>query len=74
MSEDSLVQISDLIIDHLAVGIFALSSDMRVLRWNQFMESHSGLKEQQILGRNLFDVFPELPKRWLEKRFRACSC
>ena len=32
------------------------------------MEFHSGLKPEQVVGQCLFDLFPELPRKWLEKK------
>jgi diguanylate cyclase (GGDEF)-like protein len=44
---------------------------MRVVLWNHFMASHSGLAAEEVIGRNLFECFPELPAKWLEKKIRS---
>ena len=58
------------IVDRLEVGILAVDADMRIVLWNQFMAMHSGQPAATVIGRNLFDCFPELPQQWLEKKIR----
>ena len=60
----------DFVVDRLEVGIFAVDSDMRVVLWNRFMSMYSGRSAGQVMGHNLFDSFPELPRTWLEKKIR----
>ncbi len=59
------------IIDRLNIGIFMVDRQMKVILWNQFMAVHSGLDAAPVLGRNLFEIFPELPRRWLEKKIES---
>ena len=63
--------ILDTIVDKLNVGVIVVNSSMEVVLWNHFMEIHSGQKSDQIIGRNLFETFPELPKTWLEKKIKS---
>ena len=58
----------DFIVDRTHAGIFAINHDMEIVLWNQFMEVHSGRKADELLGRNLFDEFPELPRKWLARK------
>jgi signal transduction histidine kinase len=58
------------VVDRLEVGIFAVDAEMRIVLWNRFMAMHSGKPAEFVLGRNLFECFPELPRRWLEKKIR----
>ncbi len=60
--------ISDLIVDSLEVGLFSVNRDMQILQWNRFMESHSGRSSDEVIGQNVFDAFPQLPRKWLEKK------
>jgi len=55
-------------VDRANIGIFALDREMHVLLWNRFMADHSGKESAEVIGRNLFDCFPDLPRRWLEKK------
>jgi diguanylate cyclase (GGDEF)-like protein len=59
------------IVAQVSVGLFAVDPDMRVVLWNRFMETNSTVPAEAILGRCLFDVFPELPRRWLELKIQS---
>ena len=41
---------------------------MNVLMWNRFMQDHSGVAADDVIGRNLFDCFPDLPRAWLTRK------
>ncbi len=60
----------DFVVDRLDVGIFAVDAELRIMLWNRFMEQHSGHKSEAVVGRKLFEMFPELPAKWLEKKIR----
>ncbi len=59
------------VVDHVDVGIFAVDRAMTVVMWNRFMETHGRVGAQAVVGRNLFEAFPDLPRKWLEKKIRA---
>lgn len=59
------------LLDHVDVGIFVLDGACRVLAWNQFMAIHSGVAAASILGCNLFDHFPDLPRQWLVRKLTS---
>ena len=42
------------------IGTVVLDVDNRVLIWNRWMVRHSGLPAEAVLGRDFFDLFPEL--------------
>ena len=60
----------DFIVDKAHAGIFVVDENMNIHLWNNFMAVHSGKTPQQVLGKNLFTCFPELPKKWLERKIR----
>jgi signal transduction histidine kinase len=60
----------DFVVDRLEVGIFVVDPNMQVVLWNHFMVMHSGRSAEEVIGRNLFACFPELPQVWLEKKIR----
>lgn len=70
MIAEGMEHLLDFAVDRLEVGIFAVDSDMRVVLWNRFMSMYSGKPAEEVMGRNLFDAFPELPRTWLEKKIR----
>ena len=61
--------VSERLIDMVDVGVFAVDRELRIRSWNVFMVSHSGRGRRQVLGRSIFEVFPELPTGWLQKKF-----
>lgn len=52
----------------IEVGIVVINRDFQVEMWNQFMENHSGKLPSGVVGKNLFDVFPEIDKAWLSRK------
>ncbi|MBF0317536.1 MAG: diguanylate cyclase [Nitrospirae bacterium] len=63
--------ISRAIIDSLNTGIVVIDLSYNVLLYNSFMSKYSEMPKEEVLGRNLFDVFPYLPKGWLELKFKS---
>lgn len=56
------------IVKWIDVGIFVLGRDMQVQLWNNWMAHHSGKAAAEVVGHNLFEVFPELPRPWFTKK------
>jgi diguanylate cyclase (GGDEF)-like protein len=44
---------------------------MKVLMWNRFMQDHSGLSAEQVVGKSIFASFPELPRVWLTRKLES---
>ncbi|MCG6551671.1 MAG: diguanylate cyclase [Candidatus Magnetominusculus sp. LBB02] len=61
----------DLIADSLSVGVVALDMSHRVVLWNNFMSKQSGVSRDEALGKDIFDLFPYLPKNWLLMKFQS---
>jgi len=53
------------------VGLVVLDRDNNILLWNSFMENHSGIRSSKALGSNLYQLFPKLPKAWLQRKLDA---
>lgn len=70
MAEIAPPRLLDFVVDRLEVGIFAVDAEMKVVLWNHFMAMHSGREAAEVIGLNLFECFPELPRVWLEKKIR----
>ncbi len=56
------------VFERINVGVLLLDADNRIVRWNRFMATHSGLAAGDVLGRDLFECFPDLPAPWLRKK------
>jgi diguanylate cyclase (GGDEF)-like protein len=59
--------------NRIEVGILAVDRKMRVVVWNRFLEAHSGRSASEVVGRSLFEAFPELPRRWLERKIHSVA-
>jgi diguanylate cyclase (GGDEF)-like protein len=59
------------VIDRLDVGIFVLNQQLEIEFWNHFMAANSGRPGSAVIGQNLFEVFAELPERWLRKKIEG---
>lgn len=55
----------------IEVGIVVLDGDNRVRSWNGFMENHSGIRADEAQGADLFHLFPDLPRGWLERKLHT---
>ncbi|HVK98866.1 MAG TPA: diguanylate cyclase [Dongiaceae bacterium] len=58
----------EFIVDRINVGVFIVDQNLEVKLWNKFMAANSGVNEQQVVGKKLFDCFPDLPQRWFAKK------
>lgn len=61
----------EFILDRVNIGVFVLNQNMEVVLWNHFMETNSQRTSKEIVGKNLFELFPELPKQWLERKIQS---
>ncbi len=50
-------------------GVLITDEDFRIQAWNRWLETHSCRSESSLLGENLFEVFPDLVERGLDKRY-----
>ena len=55
-------------VHNVDAGLMVLDGDYRIQLWNGFMANHSGLTPPQTIGKNLFDLFPEIPDRWFQRK------
>jgi PAS domain-containing protein len=56
------------LLSSIEVGIVVIDKSYRVEVWNQFMENHSNLRPSQIMGKPLFEFFPEIDKSWFKRK------
>ncbi len=55
----------------IEVGIVVLDGNNRVRAWNDFMENHSGISASEAQDADLFHLFPDLPRDWLERKLNT---
>jgi len=65
--------LADFIVDHMNVGVIAVDREMKIALVNQFIAINSGRLAAELVGRDLFEAFPEVPKAWLERKIRAVT-
>jgi signal transduction histidine kinase len=63
-------RLADFLVDRIEVGIFAVDREFTLTLWNRFMATHSRRPAETVLGRKLFECFPELPQSWLAHKIR----
>jgi len=66
-----LPSLSDLVVERVGFGIFVVDRDMNVLMWNRFMQDHSGVPADEVIGRPIFERFPDLPRAWLTRKVES---
>lgn len=59
------------ILQDVDVGMVVLDRNMRIQLWNGFMVNHSGMAAEQVMQKNLFALFPELPEAWLVRKIES---
>jgi len=50
-------------------GILVTDAELKIRAWNRWLEEHSELSAQEVLGRNLLEVYSELEKRRLDRHY-----
>ncbi|TKC88373.1 diguanylate cyclase [Trinickia terrae] len=63
--------LSDLVIERVGFGIFVVDRAFNVLMWNRFMQDHSGRPPAEVVGKPIFESFPELPRGWLTRKLES---
>lgn len=71
MAEITQSQLSEAIAQLVSCGVFSVDRQMRLLSWNRFMQYHSGFSSDDVLGQDMFALFPELPEKWLRKKIES---
>lgn len=56
--------------DLSAQGIFMTDAELTIQGWNHWLESRSGRAAAEMIGRNLFDAYPDLVERGLDKYYK----
>ncbi|MBI1805320.1 MAG: response regulator [Ignavibacteriae bacterium] len=59
------------ILEGISGGFFALDGDYRFTYWNRAAEEGTGLKREQVLGKNVFEIFPNARDAELGERYRT---
>jgi PAS domain S-box-containing protein len=58
------------ILESISGGFFALDSEFRITYWNRAAEAGTGLPAPEVLGKNVFEVFPNAKDAALGEKYR----
>lgn len=53
-------------------GIIMVDTSRRITLWNTWMERYSGIKQQELIGSDLVDRFPDIRERGQERHLDTC--
>lgn len=59
------------VLQHIDVGLVILDENFNVQLWNAFMQNHSAQSAGDVLGKNIFESFPELPESWFRRKVQT---
>ncbi len=64
-------QVSGQITDQLNTGILVLDAEFNIVMWNRFLQVHTDKVATTVIGQSIFNVFAELPERWLTRKLSS---
>ncbi len=56
------------ILQNIDVGLVVLDRNYDVCVWNSFMQNHSARRPDEMMGKNLFEEFSEVPEKWFRRK------
>lgn len=59
------------IFDAINIGIVILDRDLKVYKWNRWMEIHSGISADKIIGSPILEVFPDLNNKKFIRSYKS---
>jgi PAS domain S-box-containing protein len=59
------------ILEGISGGFFALDGEYRFTYWNRAAEEGTGLKREHVLGKNVFEIFPNARDAELGEKYRT---
>jgi diguanylate cyclase (GGDEF)-like protein len=59
------------IANKLNTGIIIIDSQYNIVFWNRYLEVHANKKPENFIGQDIFQIFPELPEKWLKRKIES---
>lgn len=56
------------VLQNIDVGLVILDREFNIRLWNGFMQNHSAKQSINVLDKNIFELFPELPEAWFRRK------
>jgi len=55
------------IIESINIGIVIIDKEFRVIEWNKWMAEYSNNTFEDVMGKNIYDIYPELDKNFFNR-------
>lgn len=59
------------ILQNIDTGLVVMDKNYKVELWNSFMQNHSGKAPEAVLGKTIFETFPELSETWFRHKAQS---
>ena len=59
------------VVQNIDVGLVLLDSEFNIQLWNSFMQNHSAMDAEEVIGKNLFDCFEEIDRAWFQQKVES---
>lgn len=60
-------------VQNVDMGLIVINRGYNVQVWNGFMTHHSGKQAHDVIGKSLFEIFPEIPVEWFKLKPNLCT-
>ena len=68
MTENNL---NSTITNQLNTGVLIVDMEFNIVMWNRFLQVHANKTPDQVISQSIYTVFPELPRRWFERKLSS---
>lgn len=59
------------VLQNIDVGLVILDREFTIRLWNGFMQNHSAKPSINVIDKNIFELFPELPEAWFRRKVES---
>lgn len=59
------------VLQYIDVGLVIIDDNFDIQLWNSFMQNHSAKQPDEVLNKNLFEQFPDLPENWFRRKVES---
>jgi diguanylate cyclase (GGDEF)-like protein len=59
------------VVQNVDVGLVLLDKNYNIQLWNSFMQNHSSLYAEEVIGKNLFESFDEIDEKWFNRKVES---
>lgn len=67
----NITELNSFVVQQINSGVVIIDAEYNIDLINHFVVLHGGVKKEQAKGQNLFNLFPELPERWLKRKLQS---